>query len=99
MTQYTTPTFAFTLPFDTSSVSKARISFGQDKRELVKKTEAAITMQEKVISCELTQKESGMFDDRKPMQIQLKVKTLNGNVLSTDIYEVDVGASLNKEIL
>lgn len=99
MIKGSTPTFTFALPFDASAIAEARISFGQDGRELVKKVEGVITMKGNDISCELTQRESLLFNEQKPMQIQLKVKTHEGKVLLTDIFEADVGAALNKEML
>lgn len=99
MIKGSTPTFSITLPFDTSLIEKARVSFGQDFKELVCKKETECRMEGTVINCELSQEETLEFNHIRPVQVQVKVKMTSGKVILTKPMETDAEYCLCKEVL
>lgn len=99
MIRGTTPKHTFTIPFDTSTITDVRITYGQEDTVLFTKKMADCVLEGKTISVTLTQEETLKFDASKLAQIQLKVKTNNGDVLSTDILVVYVGKCLDTEVM
>ena len=94
-----TPTHTFTIPFEASSVQKIRVSYGQNDKELVCKTERDCILNGDQVHCTLTQNDTLKFSYTKPLQIQLKVKLDTGKVFLSDLVTCDVEYALCKEIL
>lgn len=100
MIRGTTPTYTFDIPLDASLIADLRLSFAQEGTELVKKTKNDITLEGQKITVRLTQEDTLKFDHGKStVQIQLRVLTTGGDVMTSDIMNVNVWQSLNEEVL
>lgn len=99
MIRGTTPKHTFTLPFDTSELEDVRVIYAQDDEVLFKKETADCTLDGNTVSVTLTQEETLKFDASKLAQIQLRVQTKGGDVLSTDVMVSYVGKCLDTEVL
>jgi hypothetical protein len=99
MRQGTTPTHTFTLPFDTSLVSKIRVIYAQ--RDIVKvvKTEAEAELIGNQIVVKLTQAETLRLNHRLKTDIQLRVVTHDDEALASDIITVVTDRCLSNEVL
>lgn len=99
MIRGTTPIHTFTLPFEVNLLKEVRISYAQSGIVVLEKTKADCTLEGSIITVKLTQEETLKFDSGKNIEMQLKVLTTGGEVLSTRIRSVDVGRCLNEEVL
>lgn len=99
MIRATTPTHSFTLPFDYNSyVEKILISYFQDDKIVLEKTESDVEIDGKIVSYKLTQQETNLFSDGI-VKIQVRVITLNQDALVSNIYHMAVKDVLNDEVL
>ena len=99
MRQGTTPKHIFKIPFDTSTVEKVKVSYAQkDNLILSKDTEDCILLDD-TISVELTQEDTFSFNKNDLVQIQVRVLTKGGQVLSSDVLTKCVKACLDSEVL
>ena len=99
MIRGTTPTHTFMIPLHTASIADLRISYAQSDQEiLVKKIEDCF-LEGNTIKVTLTQEDTFLFDCKKTVAIQVRVKTLDGTALSSEIITVKVGKCLNNEVL
>lgn len=94
-----TPTHTFTVPYEASSIRKIRVSYGQNGKELVCKSESDCVLEEGILSCTLTQRDTLQFDHRKPLEIQVKILLNTGDVFLSDLIICDVEYALCREIL
>lgn len=99
MIKGTTPKHTFTIPLETSELASIRIIYAQDDTQLFVKEMSDCVLEGKTISVTLTQEETLKFDDTKLAQIQLRVKTKSGEVLSSDVLVVYVGKCLDTEVM
>ena len=99
MRRGTTPTHTFTLPFDTSQVKCARVVYAQMNRVVLVKTGVDLTLEGNTIRLTLTQEESLRFNCSKPVEIQVRVLTLAGEALNSNIVKVPVQRCLESEVL
>ena len=100
MIRGTTPTYTFDIPLDASSIADLRLSFAQEGTELVKKTKNDVKLEGQKITIKLTQEDTLKFDHEKSaVQIQLRVLTTGGDVMTSNIMTVNVWQSLNEEVL
>lgn len=99
MIKGTTPKHTFTIPLETSELASIRIIYAQDDTQLFVKEMSDCVLEGKTISVTLTQAETLRFDDTKLAQIQLRVKTKSGEVLSSDVLVVYVGKCLDTEVM
>ena len=99
MFRATTPTHIFALPFDTSLLQEIRITYQQNERTVLQKTEADCTLTENEIKVTLSQEETLLFTSGKRVSIQLRVLTTAGQVMASEIEKVSVKACLDEEVL
>lgn len=99
MIRGTTPTHMFTLPFEVALVKEIRILYAQKEKVLFTKETADCVMEGNMVSVTLTQEDTFKFDCKNHIQIQLRVLTTDGQVLSTPIKYVDVGTCLDSEVI
>ena len=95
----TTPTHTFDIPFDTSEVKEVKITYAQNNVSILEKKTVDCTQAGKTISVTLTQEDTFKFDCKKPIEIQVRILTLNGDVLSTIPQTVGVCKCLDNEVL
>ena len=94
----TTPTFEFEIPLEAKVVTRAKITFRQNRTIIVEKKDECV-IGEKKISVDLTQEETFLFDPRYKADVQLRVVTPEGEVLATDVHTIDVLECLDREVL
>ena len=85
----TTPTIIFKLPFDTGTIRKCEIYFGQPYW-LFTKTDADCHMEENKIQVTLSQAETLQFVAGKALKMQLRFVFVNGNVGASKIISSEV---------
>lgn len=99
MIRVTTPTFVFTLPFEVVELRSYLVTFAQNGRKILDKTEADCKAEGSEITVELTQEETKLFKAQFNLQIQLRVLTNGGDALATEIFTRPVGEVLNDGIM
>lgn len=99
MIRGTTPTHTFNIPFDTNLLSEVRVIYAQSDKVLFTKNNDDCTMNGNSISVTLTQHDTFKFDASKEVQIQLRVLTAAGEVLSSGVEIVGIAKCLDDEVL
>lgn len=99
MRRGTTPTHTFTLPFDSSIIQKIRIVYAQQGRVVLTKTGDDVTISGNVAKTILTQQETLAFSCARPVEIQVRVLTIAGDVQNSDIVRVSADRCLDGEVL
>ena len=94
-----TPTHVFTLSIPVEEIQALRLTYVQDGKTVMDKTEADVKMSGATITLRLTQEETLAFGATTPVSIQLKVLTTGGAVLPSQIFRVHVDEIRNKEVL
>ena len=104
MFRATTPLHIFTLPFNTGQLQEIRITYQQNGETVLQKTEADCTLTANEIRVQLTQEETLLFappnkeiDNR--ISIQLRVLTITGQVMASEIEKVFAFECLDEEVL
>lgn len=85
MIRGTTPTLEFTLPFDTSLLSDAYVTFAQNKHVVLDKKLSECQCSENKLIVKLTQEETLMLKCNCLVEMQIRAKDLNGDVIASDI--------------
>lgn len=93
MIRGTTPTLNFTLPFECSTITVCSIAFAQDETVVLEKTLTDCRMNGRVLSVELTEDETLLFDCKKTLEIQVRCGC-GAAKLASQIIFVDVGRIL-----
>lgn len=99
MIRGTTPTHIFTIPFDTALIADLRISYAQSGKEVIVKTKEEATLDGQTITVKLSQEDTFSFDCSKNVLVQVRVLTLGGEAVSSDVIVVSVEQCLNNEVL
>lgn len=99
MIRGTTPTHIFNLPFAASTITKLRVTYMQGGVKVLEKTEADCTFDGNALKIKLTQEESLKFKERDNVELQLKAKDANGDILSHTVKSLPVDRVLNEEVL
>lgn len=95
----TTPTHTFEVDTDTSLIKEVKIIYSQkDKEILVKRTEDC-TIEDGVISTKLSQEDTFLFEGNTIVTIQVRVLTMGGDALTSDLIMTGVGKCLDDEVL
>lgn len=96
MIRGTTPTHTFTLPFGSDVIASLRIIYAQDGDVKITRNTVPEGNNATVV---LTQEETLSLDCDKYVEIQIRVLTLGGEALSSDIIRVSVERCLEDEVL
>ena len=100
MFRATTPTHIFILPFDTEQVKEVRVTYANEKKEVIlQKTEADCVLDGTDIKVELTQEETLLFEAELRVLIQLRVLTTSGKVMASKIWRKFAHECLDEEVL
>lgn len=99
MIKGTTPTYTFTLPFDTSIVNKVKITYAQDDVTTLEKYTTDCTLNDETISVTLTQEDTFLFDCKKPLEIQIRILTSGGDVIASVPQTIGISKCLDNEVL
>ena len=104
MKRVTTPTHTFVFSENPNLWQGFRITYKQGDRIVLEKSDPSqidITSDGSTykLSCTLTQEETKKFAPNKKAQVQIRRKNKDGNVAASEIFIIEVGDVLNKEIL
>lgn len=97
MRRGTTPTHIFTLPFDTATLSKVRIIYSQGNSPVVTRDNA--DLHGNTATVKLTQAETLKFDSVQTVSVQVRVLTVGGDALASDIMRTTADRLLENEVL
>lgn len=75
------------------------ISYGQHNIEVLKKTEGDFAFEENIASVQLTQEETRKFNKDLPVRIQARIRTVKGDVIASEIFEICCGEVINDEVM
>lgn len=99
MIRGSTPTHIFTLPFGMENIKTVEITYAQNEEVKLKKTNIDCTLEENTVSVKLTQEDTFKFDEKPLVEIQIRVLTLGGDVIASDIMYATVKDCLSSEVL
>lgn len=97
MYRVTTPTHTFRLPFEAEMIDKLRLTYKQNGKTILEKTEEDVELVDNKIVITLSQKETKSFADKKAL-VQLRVK-IGDKVMASNIIELLVTNVLNDEVI
>lgn len=101
MIRGTTPTLEFTLPFDTSLIAEMYITMSQNDKVVLEKSMADCNCFGMVITLNLTQEDTLKLEQKPGAQaeIQIRIRTKEGEALASDIMRVYVGRILKEGVI
>ena len=99
MMQGTTPTHTFNIPFSTDLIEKVRITYAQHGVTVLTKEKEDCQFEENKIICKLTQEDTLKFDGNTQVEIQIKVRTVGGEVPISKIMGVSCERVLDRELI
>lgn len=95
----TTPTHTFEVDIDTSLIKEVKIIYAQMGREvLVKRTEDC-SIEDGKITTRLSQEDTFKFEANTVVTIQVRILTLGGDALTSNLMRAAVGKCLDDEVL
>lgn len=97
--QGSTPIHEITLPISTSLLESAVVTYRQDGADVLEKSYPEIQFRGNDIVVKLTQEETLSLKEDKITEIQVKIKTLDGEVIPSDVIYAYTRECFNKEIL
>ena len=99
MRRLTTPEHRFVLQVEPSVIDKIRITYAQDDTVVLTKETDDIFLEDNVATVILSQEETKRFVAEKDVEIQVRILTLGGNALASDIITDDVTKVLDDEVM
>jgi hypothetical protein len=93
----TTPTHTYTLPLSNNDIENLRITYEQGGKIVCQKEKADCTMDGTQAVVKLTQQDTLGFTSNANVRIQLKVLTVGGDVLISEVFKKPVEIVLDKE--
>lgn len=88
MIRGTTPTLEFTLPFNTNILAEAWITLSQHNTVVLNKKLEECELEDQKLVIKLTQAETLILDCEYNTEIQVRVRTKEGEALASDIITV-----------
>ena len=99
MKRGTTPTHTFTIPFDVSMIKTAKVIYSQSGKVIFDKCGDDLKLSENTIQVKLNQEDTLSLDCKDSVSIQVRVLTVGGDALASDIMLVPVSRCLDDEVL
>lgn len=99
MIRGTTPKLEFTLPFDISQIEKSYITFMQDNTIVLEKSFDDCEAVDNMLIINLTQEETLKLKAGKVVEIQIRVRTISGNALASNIIRVNTERILRDGVI
>ena len=99
MTRGENPKHEFTLPFTVETVSSIRAIYSQNGKPVFKKETEDFSLDGNVATVQLTQEETLKFRAEEIVEIQLRVLTVDGDSLASDIIQRYAKRLLEDEVL
>jgi hypothetical protein len=97
--QGSTPVHEITLPIHTNYLKTAIVTYKQDGQTVLEKKTPDVEFNEYDLVIHLTQEETLSLVEDKITEIQVKIKTLDGEVVPSDVIYAYTRECFNKEIL
>lgn len=94
-----TPDCEFKIPFIEAEISDFIVSFSQKGNVLVRKRKKDCIVKDNHISVHISQEESLKFDYNNIIEMQIKVKMLNGKVRPSNIMFDTPEKCIDKEVV
>ena len=88
MIRGTTPLLEFDMPFDTSSIAEAFVTLSQNQKVILDKPLSECKCSANKLSVRLSQEETLQLDCDCNTEIQVRVRTIEGDALASDIITV-----------
>ncbi len=99
MIRGTTPLLEFTLPFEANLLAQAWITLSQNEKEVLTKDLEVCSCDGCKLSVKLTQEDTLLLDCDCNTEIQVRVKTLEGEALASDILVVGTDRILKDGVI
>ena len=99
MIRGTTPTHYFTLPFGREMIESIEIGYGQKGRVVLVKRTDDCTFNGNEVSVKLTEQESMSFTRGGAVEVQIRVRTPEGDVIASDVITVSCDRCLFDEVM
>lgn len=101
MIRGTTPTLEFTMPFDTSLIAELYITITQNGATALEKTLSDCNCNDTSVSLTLTQEDTLRLEQKpySDSEMQIRVRTVAGEVLASNIMRIYVGRILKDGVI
>lgn len=101
MIRGTTPTLEFTMPFDTSLIAELYITITQNGATALEKTLSDCNCNDTSVSLTLTQEDTLRLEQKpySKSEMQIRVRTVAGEVLASNIMSIYVGRILKDGVI
>ena len=99
MIRGTTPTLEFAIPFETSVLAEAFVTLSQNNVVVLDKALAECKCDDMKLSVKLSQEETLKLDCNCKTEIQVRVRTKEGDALASDIIIVDTKRILKDGVI
>ena len=99
MIRGTTPLCEFTLPFETSLLAEAWVTFSQNGEVVLDRELETCECSGCTLAVKLTQEETLLLDCNCKTEIQVRVRTLEGEALASDIIKVGTDRILKDGVI
>ena len=94
-----TPRHTFTVPFKTDLIKELKITYAQNKKTVLEKYLADCEVEENSVSYSLTQEETFLFDSNAMVEVQVRVLTMGGDAMTSNIHTIRAERCLDREVL
>lgn len=99
MRRGTTPKHVFAVEFAAADIKRVEITYEQNEKIVIKKTEKDCKISDKEIALTLSQRETLLFEEKGCVSVQLRVLLADGTVLASDIIHISCENCLSEEVL
>jgi len=101
MIRGTTPTLEFTMPFDTSLIAELYITITQNGATALEKTLLDCNCNDTSVSLTLTQEDTLRLEQKpySDSEMQIRVRTIAGEALASNIMRIYVGRILKDGVI
>ena len=99
MRKGTTPSFVFELPIEVDTIKNAKVIFSFNNDVKLEKYLKQCAASGNKLTVKLTQEETFLFECNATVKIQLRVVTVNGDALASDVFSVFVHQCLDDEVI
>lgn len=96
MIRGTTPTIQFTIPVDVSLLECLYVTISQKGDVVVEKCLTDCDCNGTNVECRLTQADTLALNNKKPVEVQVRAKTTNGDALASQILTIQAGRILKE---
>lgn len=99
MIRGTTPTLEFSLPFETSLLDEAFVTFSQKGKVVLDKQLSECSVEKNTLTVKLTQEDTLKLLHDCLVQIQIRARTEDGSAVASNIIDVFVNKILKDGVI